>query len=775
MAEKALVTLRSRPTGAATEAAATEAALKVPAARSGCMVEQTTPQGVLVSGESQQLTDLESQGFRVKLLPETNLLQIGNYQINIDLPSPAVPADLRVVATESGTWTHHLVQLVLPPTPEWINELTAVGLTVVEPVGSYGLFVIGPPDVVAGLKAQFPFVAWTGPFQPAYRLAPNLQGLQGEIRHLSLGVYPPSEGAAVEAAIQGAGGTVVGSSAPDEHRGIYYRIVATLDAGALHSLARQPSVRWIEYSPDRPGLDGERECQILAGNLSNAAPPNTAPLRGYRNWLETVGLDGTGVTIAICDTGVDGNGNNNTSGHPDLRGRQAAFVDYTGGSGLTDFEGHGTHVAGIAVGNAANNQAEPGQDPFTWGQGIAPRSRFVNMNALLMNPWPPNDHARLTRDAVMNGAQVMNNSWFDSGAGSGYTANARRFDQLVRDPNPDSAGLDYLVIIFSAGNAGPLAGTLTGPKENKNTIVVGNSLTFRPAVGGNDDIRGVANSSSRGPARDGRLLPTVVAPGTDVASAHSNFETDPDITPISGTGIPNPNNPGQLIHRYTFLTGTSMAAPHVAGACALLIQWWRTRNGNQNPSPAMVKAILVNTAEDCASGPNGNGGILRPIPNNNQGWGRVNLNNIFRDHPASTRGPRLYFDQDQPLTANGQERMVRVRVADPGRPVRITLVWTDAPGGPNASPALVNDLDLEVIEVATNQVFKGNVFANGFSATGGAFDARNNVECVYINLPNGDYEVRVLASNLRADARPPYGMASPWQDYALVIDNAQLI
>ena len=128
MAEKALVTLRSRPT----EAAAAAAAVAVPAARSGCRVEQTTPQGVLMSGEPHQLSALEGQGFRVKLLPETNILQVGNYRINIDLPPPAVPTDLRLPAAESGTWTHHLVQLVAPPTPEWVRELTAVGVTVVE-------------------------------------------------------------------------------------------------------------------------------------------------------------------------------------------------------------------------------------------------------------------------------------------------------------------------------------------------------------------------------------------------------------------------------------------------------------------------------------------------------------------------------------------------------------------------------------------------------------------------------------------------------------------
>src|SRR3712207_4284960 len=201
-------------------------------------------------------------------------MQVGNYRINIHHPPPPIPASLRIPAAESGTWTHHLVQLVSFPSPEWEDELTAAGVEVVEGVGRYGLFVVGQPDVVAGLKDRFSFVAWTEPFQPAYRLAPNLQGLQGEIRHVSVGVYPDSEGPTVEAAIEAAGGSVVRSSAPADHRGLYHRIVATLDARALHGLARHPFVRWVEFAPDRPGLDGERECQILVGNLSSDSPPN---------------------------------------------------------------------------------------------------------------------------------------------------------------------------------------------------------------------------------------------------------------------------------------------------------------------------------------------------------------------------------------------------------------------------------------------------------------------------------------------------------------------
>ena len=121
-----------------------------------------------------------------------------------------------------------------------------------------------------------------------------------------------------------------------------------------------------------------------------------------------------------------------------------------------------------------------------------------------------------------------------------------------------------------------------------------------------------------------------------------------------------------------------------------------------------------------------------------------------------------------------QERVYRVAAAARGRPLRVTLAWTDAPAAANASPALVNDLDLEVVHLATDSVFKGNHFSDGFSAEGGDYDSLNNVECVYIRKPVqcDEYHVRVIASHLRADARPPYGSSSPWQDYALIIDNA---
>jgi hypothetical protein len=133
---------------------------------------------------------------------------------------------------------------------------------------------------------------------------------------------------------------------------------------------------------------------------------------------------------------------------------------------------------------------------------------------------------------------------------------------------------------------------------------------------------------------------------------------------------------------YAFCSGTSMAAPHVAGSVALIHQWWRADTDGADPSPAMSKALLVNTAEPLRRSSR---------PDGNQGRGRVNLERLF-DATAT----RVYIDEDVVLTEPDEEFVLDVTVTDPSRPLQVSLVWTDAPGAPGADPALVNDLDLVV-------------------------------------------------------------------------------
>jgi len=376
MVDKALVSFREQPMNSTM----IKKAIKILSIL-GCTIEKVISNKILLKAGEQVLSHIESIGFRVKLLPNTNILEIGNYQIDINQTLPAIPTELFISDTESSLWTHYLIQLVSLPDVKWIKLLEKFGIVVVEPIGRYGLFVFSKSNLINELKSKFDFVAWTGLFHPAYRLAKNLNSISGEIKFLSVGVYPPGKGIEVERYIQNLNGIIFGSSSAQEHRGIYHRIIATLDSNNLNALAKHPSVRWIELI-STPEPEGEKECQIVAGNLSSDLPPNTVPIRGYKEWLQEIGVDGTGVIISICDTGIDANADNNRNGHPDIKGRQVQFINYTSepSENLKDTDGHGTHVAGIALGSANTGQKE--NDGFFWGQGIAPGAKYINQKCI---------------------------------------------------------------------------------------------------------------------------------------------------------------------------------------------------------------------------------------------------------------------------------------------------------------------------------------------------------------------------------------------------------
>ncbi|HEU4448145.1 MAG TPA: S8 family serine peptidase [Nitrososphaeraceae archaeon] len=760
MTDKAFITKRGSARNQDTFSLENEAAQKY-----GFVPLMSYEHGTIIDkGTPDEYKKLEKEGYRVKIIPKAEILDIqaAGYYIDTEKGLPDIPSELQIPESLKDSWSHHIVKLLTRPPLQWINEIEKKGVKVLETISQNFLFVVGSSKEVAKLK-NFNFVEDTFPFQPAYRINKNLSEIKGKIRYLRIDLYPPSEIESVKKVIQELGGKIVLGGIPTEGRPREYaKLIVEVDSKHLSTIACIPAIRSLEFASDKPGLDGERETQILAHNLTSSRP-----IPGYRAWLSQIGLNGAGVTIAICDTGVDLNADNNTNGHLDVRGRQVAFVDYTNGQIIRDTDGHGTHVAGISVGNAATEMVEDGSDNFFWGQGVAPDAKYVTQNALFMTPWPPSTWAILTKDAVQHGAQVMNNSWWDGGPpGSGYTASTRRWDMLSCDPT-DSLLPDQqpFCIIFSAGNRGDIGSkSITPPHEAKNPIIVGNSLTYRPGVSDQrwpDDITGINPSSSRGPAVDGRIKPDVVATGTDVSAALSS----------SANRSPIPNTS----EKYVYLTGTSMAAPHVAGACALFIQLWKKRNDGKIPSLALIKAALINSAVSLVGGPSGredeNGQpiALDHIPNNDQGWGRVNLTNLLKSEGAESR---IYMDQDKPFTSTGQEHVIRVSSVEKTLPLKITMCYSDVPGATGANPALVNDLDLEVQEISTGDIYKGNVFKNGFSATGGDFDNINNVECVYIEKPSGQYEIRIIASIIEANARPPFDNSTPWQDYAVVIDNA---
>ncbi len=303
--------------------------------------------------------------------------------------------------------------------------------------------------------------------------------------------------------------------------------------------------------------------------------------------------------------------------------------------------------------------------------------------------------------------------------------------------------------------------TQGSPDEGKNLLGIGGSGNRTSATGAGPGFDDLCTCTAHGPALDGRLLPTMVAPGQNVMSTKAAQAT---LCGLSGSigELPSP--------LHAPCTGTSMASPHVSGGYAVFVDWYRQHHGGKTPSPALVKAAFVNGADDLAGGKDANGATLTPIPNNQQGWGRFNLGNVLDAWSTGT----VHVDQSVVFSRSKARHAVAVTPIDPTRPMKATLVWTDAlgPGLGGAVPAWVNDLDLQVT-APDGSTYRGNVFAGGTSVTGGAADRRNNVENVYLRSPAaGKHRVTVIAANLLGDGLPNSGTATD-QDFALVVTNAR--
>ena len=203
-----------------------------------------------------------------------------------------------------------------------------------------------------------------------------------------------------------------------------------------------------------------------------------------------------------------------------------------------------------------------------------------------------------------------------------------------------------------------------------------------------------------------------------------------------------------------------------SGACALLTQWWR-REAGRDPSPALLRALVVNGAVDT-----GDGG---PIPNRRQGWGRLNLENILAPDLR-----RAWLDQSLLFTASGQQRVWPIRLADAARPFKITLAWTDPPGplgsGTPEISAIVNRLALRV-EVGEKTYF-GNRFAERLVDPGRCRAGRmgQSPECLSArgSRSRGDpAQVSVTALEVAMDCLTGH-VEPPRQDFALWISNGVL-
>ena len=305
-----------------------------------------------------------------------------------------------------------------------------------------------------------------------------------------------------------------------------------------------------------------------------------------------------------------------------------------------------------------------------------------------------------------------------------------------------------------------------GASENVQTF--GGSDGCGTGDSGADNANDIINFSARGPTSDGRKKPELVAPGTHITGGAWQTSL---VNPVSGNGLSPFNGNGVCggvggnffpagQQWYTASSGTSHSTPAIAGAAALVRQYFINQLGGP-PSAAMTKAVMMNSARYLTGV-----GANDTLWSNSQGMGEVNLESFF-DIFATTH---VFKDQLGPdrFTASGQQRIVAGTIGTGAKPFRVTLAWTDVPG-PTSGNAYVNNLDLEVI--VGGNTYKGNVFSGQNSATGGTADTRNNVESVLVPAGvTGTFVVRVIGTNIAGDGVPNDGGPLD-QDYALVVYN----
>jgi serine protease AprX len=393
------------------------------------------------------------------------------------------------------------------------------------------------------------------------KVDPLLQTRLADLGGHSRVVVRASDAAAVDALrslIQSTGGT------PGRDLPIIEGVAAEVPNSALAALTNDPLVR-------RVALD-----RLLFGALNRAAVSvGAAAVR------QELGLDGSSIGVAIIDSGVTAWHDDLTD--PELPGSQRvdAFVDFVNGRTTAyDDYGHGTHVAGIIAGN--------GRDSNGARAGIAPGARLVVLKVL-----DGSGRGRISDVIAALGYVVEHKDEFNIrvvnlsiGAGVFESYESDLLTQAARRV-VDSG----IVVVAAAGNSGrdqqgrTQYGAITAPGNAPWVLTVG-AASSMGTISRSDDV--VAGFSSRGPTAVDRIAkPDLVAPGVGIVSLSdpsSFLSSARSGSLLAGTVV-------KSYLPYLSLSGTSQAAPVVAGTVALMLQ------ANPTLTPNAVKAILQYTAE----------------------------------------------------------------------------------------------------------------------------------------------------------------------------------
>jgi serine protease AprX len=344
----------------------------------------------------------------------------------------------------------------------------------------------------------------------------------------------------------------------------YLNVIQTgpVDDLQLEEILNLHTVQSIEPVPEiRPLLD------VSAGAVKARESIEYSPETAWE-----LGYSGDGIVIAIVDTGIDDN-------HPSLANKFIAGVDFADAPGIItpkdgsfnpdDESGHGTPVAGIALGTG-------GDDGIY--SGIAPSARLIDVKTV------GNIISRIMEAlewCLQNQDTDWNNNGLDEYDGIDIVSISLGGNENSDGSDPLSQLLNQMVangivVVTAMGNSGPNNQGVNGIPAADDVISVGN-LDIHETVDRSDDE--IHSTSTRGPREDDgdedrydELKPDVVAPGIDITA-------------------PSYSRIGQRGNGYGAASGASYACPHVSGICALMLE------ANPNLRPREIRNILHETAE----------------------------------------------------------------------------------------------------------------------------------------------------------------------------------
>jgi subtilisin-like proprotein convertase family protein len=640
--------------------------------------------------------------------------------------------------------------------PGWLErgKLETAGARVVVPLPDQAYLVDVPPGRAVALS-RVAGVEWAVPYLAQDKVAPEIEqasrsGSDDEIA-VVLHLFPDADPKAVAAELAGAGVRVAGAG----RGGRFGRITVLAKSedlrGRLTGLAERNDVFWIGQRHRRT-LANDKSIWVGQSGLSGGM---TTPIFNR-------GIFGTGQVAAVLDTGLDadmcyfrdfalGLPQTNVGGGTtvDPSHRKVLAVDFLHAAedpadpADWDTQGHGSHVAGTLAG-------DDGAHPLVHdaGDGMAPGAKLVIQDAgyapdacgdLPGIGCPVTDLNPVFQQAYDQGARVHSNSWNDNETGAVqnvYSDASADVDEFMWS-HPD-----FLIVFACGNNALGGTGTIGSPSTAKNGMATGGTF---PGTGA--DV--LSDISAWGPTDDGRIKPDVVFPGASIQSARSDGNVTTNNCETQG------------------YTGTSMTAPGVSGMALLTREyfingWYPTgapvpANGF-TPTSALLKAMLVNSAVSIQVDAEGH---PITIPSDEQGWGRVLLDNALY-FSGDARGLWVTDDAGDFVSPADAPVIFQLQMQDTGEPLEVTLAWTDYPSTPAATTHLVNDLDLRVDGPSGG--FWGNHFFQGVSKVGGAPDRLNNLEQVLIADPApGVYSIQIS----------PHAIPAGPQSFSLVVTGGR--